>query len=32
MQDRAILLLWNTNRNSYAICQMVPFSVTMNDP
>ena len=24
-------LLWNANRNSYAICQMAPFPATFND-
>jgi len=24
-------LQWNTNRNSYAICRTVPFSMNLND-
>jgi len=26
------MLLWNANRNSYAIYQMVPFPMTLNEP
>jgi len=27
-----LLLQWKTNKNSYAICRMVPFSMTSSDP
>ena len=29
---REPLLLWNTNRNSYAVHRMAPYSVTLIDP
>ena len=31
-QKIALQLLWNANRNSYAIYQMVPFPMTLDEP
>jgi len=25
-------LLWNANRNSYVVCRLVPFPMTLSDP
>jgi len=32
IQDSAIVTIWKVNRNSYAVYQMVPFPVTLNEP